>query len=309
MLPGVSVNQIRSVVWPIFVRGADSTLIPIGSASVIGACGKHAILVSAAHIITEGAKKIDNLHPRSHPSALFLPDESDIQTWKNIEIVALANFSDGSHEICSVNITSCAKGLDTAILFAVLKDGSNKICDTKLPIKSLGPGVGSEIFAVGYFDSKIIGGSDGVLQSKLSLFRGDVQENYIRGAGSCNWPCFKVSTPFHSGMSGGAILCRNKDGRYYLSGIISRDLSVIVGAETRGSGENAIAAKIYPMMGQQFPEEFLYSYYEEGKLISEKKSSLLDCVDGVLIEDFDRAQDHLKVKISEDDGLLYYAWH
>jgi len=108
-------------------------------------------------------------------------------------------------------------------------------------------------------------------------------------------------------MSGGAVISKADDGTLVICGVISSDSSTKEGQEKYGTGENAIASKIYPVLGLRFGEPVTYVYEDNGTRVSEKKECLIDFLDGVAVSDIDRAQDHLKIETSSN-GRLCYSW-
>ncbi len=316
-------EQLRSVVWPLIVKHNDGTREPQGSATVVGALGRHALLITAGHtlsaILRKDQQSATKLTSTPHPNNSSVDRE---HTWENVSLEVLATNEKGDYETCSVSHAGFSESTDAAILFVDVPEKSKHFIDTALPIRSLGPDVGEQIHAVGYFDFKdvtdqcvppfipeeVLGDLVGqFFDSKMSLFKGKVLATFEDGITINRWPCFQVSTPFHSGMSGGAVISVNSDGRLALCGVISSDISRSDANKEHGSGEHAISSKIYPMLGMNFGEKITYSYNENGTLVTEEKGNLFDFLDGVAVVDIDNAQDHLQFAIG-DDGLLRYEW-
>ncbi|GAB5509085.1 MAG: hypothetical protein Rhims3KO_04860 [Hyphomicrobiales bacterium] len=227
----------------------------------------------------------------------------------------------GNYAVCDVTHVGHSERTDTAVLFVDVPDGVDHMISTRLPIRSRGPLPDEKIYTVGYFDisdvteknwppflpKEILAPDIAFFDGRMSQFDGTVLDVFEEGEALNRWPCFQVSTPFHSGMSGGAILSIAKDGAVVLCGVISSDASTKEGQEKYGSGENAIASKIYPILGLRFGEALTYEYEENGTRVSEKKARLLDFLDGVAVVDIDHAQDHLQVEI-KSNGYLQYSW-
>ncbi|MEO0383067.1 MAG: hypothetical protein AAF234_05880 [Pseudomonadota bacterium] len=321
-IPGITTEQLRTIVWPLFMVEADGKKTPIGSATVIGAFGAHALLITAGHIL-QYAERVDDPRQWHHSSALqfFLPERSRNREWRQMSLHVMAGDETGNFAVCDVTHVGHSKSTDAAILFVDVPEGVDHRISTSLPIRSRGPLLDEKIYTVGYFDisdvtqkhwppflpKEILAPDLAFFDGRITHLDGTVLDVFEEGEALNRWPCFKVSTPFHSGMSGGAILSIAKDGALVLSGVISSDASTKEGQEKYGSGENAIASKIYPVLGLRFGEALTYEYEENESLVSEKKERLLDFLDGEAVVDIDHAQDHLQVEI-KSNGYLQYSW-
>jgi len=321
-------DKLKKVVVPILFKEKEKEYIQLGSGFVISAMGGHAVVITAAHVLDEAIKKssdkrkIKNVAPFIFDTSVQKAENND-----NDICVFFNSSTMGSGAIGTVSMAWGDKYSDLAVLMANIPADYGFKVDTKVTINSKGPSVNTDVIAVGYFglkDSTNKMAPPGLGSFLRNLFgftaitgkfskpiKGKVVELFNNGGIFTKTPCFRVDIPFHSGMSGGAII--DVSGEYpVVCGVISHDSSDKNSAQY-GTGEFAIASAIWPALLLELTVNgnyyLKYSYQtESGKSDPKTIKRLLDFIDEGIIQDVSDPINRLVNVKRKSNGSLSFQW-
>ncbi|MBI4426605.1 MAG: trypsin-like peptidase domain-containing protein [Candidatus Kerfeldbacteria bacterium] len=257
----MSISQkiaLQQVILPV-LASTPGKFIHLGSAFVIAALGRQALLMTAAHVIREGAQ-LDGHRPKHHPSALpQFVNSSNTQTFLRTAKLHVNYREDESKgHLADIVHTYINDPSDIALLAVGFPSHipEKVLFRSRLSLDSSPPAVGTSIIAAGYGDSKmsIINNSDSDLfvfgfQHKLDYRHGKVIELLGRNDPSfrCG-PGFRIDAAISSGMSGGPVLNKNYGDRIVACGINTSDISLSDARDATGSGMRATCQALWPAM-------------------------------------------------------------
>ena len=233
----------------------DGEHLHIGTGFVIAAMGRHAIVITAAHVL---ADVIDRATPRK--SRFLFPDGSKepMSAIAGDEYQHLVVFkSDQQTFIAEVTHAWGCKKSDLAVLCVDIPAAVDGLITQQFAINSAGPSVGDNVNIHGYFEIQDIsaemvpsgfgpllrhlsGGDLPVFaEGKQSSLSGRVVERFPEGVALVRSACFRVDQAFNSGMSGGPVI-HWVGGVPAVCGLISLDDS----DDAYGTGKWAIASEL-----------------------------------------------------------------
>ncbi len=253
--------MISEVVLPILFKGPDGSNVHLGTGFVIAAMGKHAIVVTAAHVLKEAISRTR----KRKASSIFQDGTKETMVARvrdDHELFVLFE-RNGRVHYGEVVISWGHVASDLALLCVDLPLDSDYLSSACMNINSRGPNIGEQICAYGYFDLEdrsvelippgfeaLFGPDTGrgpqFIEGKRSqTIFGKVVEVLPEGDIFIRHACFRADLPFHSGMSGGPVV-QIIDGNLVVCGVISSDSSA---DELRyGTGERAIASILEPLL-------------------------------------------------------------
>jgi hypothetical protein len=308
-MPTEVVREVQRVILPIIATGTrDGSFIPVGTAFVIRASGRQALLLSAAHNFTHIAEKIDRPFDTHHPCT---PQEFRVRSnginLKETKIQALFRERNGGGYFAQILHTYINTPGDIAACFAHFEDDipENVMFDKQLTIDTRPPTVGTPIIAAGYpsgllhhhvdYENSI---ATATYNHKLEWRHGKVQEGLLEGARGRSWPSFRCNTPFDAGMSGGPIINKTYGNEVVACGVICSDWSESPSTITQGSGLS-LASMLWTAMGIRI---------RNASLDDVDGPRLLDLQRKGHIDDRGKASDHIRIipGASDDDFHMVY---
>jgi hypothetical protein len=184
----------------------DLSPVLIGSAFIIKASGDRILAVSAAHCF-EGIRNILHPDPVHHASALpeFLPvpKEIDLKRVKGVYVLG------ASVAACPIEQAWWDRDTDLA-LFTVIPPGDNSVTFKEFLLDNTMPDVGDPVTMVGFGDMAVTPDANepqrGIMQRRLVVRLGRVEEVYPERYYMLKIPCVQTSVAVFSGMSGGMVL-------------------------------------------------------------------------------------------------------
>jgi hypothetical protein len=251
-----TIEQLRQLVVPLFAVTKSAEWHAIGTAFVVAALGRHALLVTAGHNLDYFRTLV--LPPsRQHPT---VPSLFKIRTPSKLELdgaelVALVS-KRGQFDVAVFGSASQVTCLDVALISVSLPEDT--VCDFErafaidttpaLPI-------GLPLTAIGYsglgassnqdWEKKVFTATAN--EGSLVARSGKVVSN-VEAGGANRFTGIYMSTPFDSGMSGGPVVeLRNEEP--FVRGVITSDLSEDRSNQAAGSGARAFASSIWMVAG------------------------------------------------------------
>ncbi len=249
-------EQLRQLVIPLFAITKGAVWHALGTAFVVSASGRHALLVTAGHNI-EYFRTLVFGPRREHPSLphfLWAIPPSKVEL-DGAEIVALVR-KRGRTELATLNATSQVLGLDLALLSVSLPEESDCGFERAFALDSTPTmPIGLPLIACGY--SGLTARSEQNWESSdftaeanegsLVMRKGKVLTN-VQVGGTNRFTGIYVSASFDSGMSGGPLVeLRNEEP--FVRAVISSDLSIDRANHAAGSGVRAFASAIWMLAG------------------------------------------------------------
>jgi hypothetical protein len=147
-------EKVKNVILPIVIEDPNGELTHIGTGFVICAMGKHAIIITAAHVLDEA---ITRAQPVRHQKLLVpIPETDGPKSLFDSDYKILVFFTLKNGHSVKVEVLKAYgdEGSDLAIMMVDIPEDIDLIIDTKLIVNSKGPKVESKIIAVGFFDVK-----------------------------------------------------------------------------------------------------------------------------------------------------------
>lgn len=254
---------LQQVIMPVVTVGLDGKFTAVGTGFLVCSLGRHGIILTAAHVMQQ-IQAIDRpykIHHSSTPNEfLTTTSESDALTRTRMLVLYRESLNSGHFaEIAHVYINN---PLDIALCSVTFPDHVPKHVKfgKKLAIDSSPPNVGTPIISAGYGDMEFtqicLGTADqaaaAMLDFQLDYRHGKILNVFPSGQRWPNpYPSFQIDAPISSGMSGGPIINKTYGNEIVACGVNVHDLSVAErnSFNKSGSGQNAIAAMLWPCMG------------------------------------------------------------
>jgi len=288
---------------------------PIGTAFVISMLDPNRMLLMTARHNLSWASEIDSKPPKSAVTSLFsVPTpykktigEPDGYEWL-VMINRVVDFSD-KEEVISHAIEAeifeaySSEYTDIAYIKAVSKIPIGEWQHLNETLHTAMPAEGTKVSAIGfhrtadltgYIECEEFPSGEGEIRNALwfatSMSNGVVEAVYPNGKNHIGWPCFQVSFPFHSGMSGGPVVTI-QDGKTVCCG-------VICSSRTRGDGsiEDSVASALWPSLMTPI-QETGYSFTLREGPPGPAKGRVLGLIQDGHIRDVSDAPQSLKVAI------------
>ena len=307
-LPNDLKRDLQRVLLPIMVTGEGGLLRPIGTGFVIGAFGRQALMMSAAHNFDE-IRALDRPWQRHHPTSLFYVEEMDA-VLRTTHMWASYRADQRRAFLARIEKVWISNPLDIALASIVLSDDVPQDVQfgVRLGIDTRPPAVGERIAALGYsgMQADELGSSTDYPYSyrvaqKLESREGRIAEVFATASPTGQpWPSFRCDVPFDSGMSGGPVV-RLSGEEPLVCGLIHADESIDGDDMGRGSGRNAVAAMLWPSVITPVDVEM------DGT--EERLSSLLDLIRKGLVDDRGAAHDHVQIVRNVDGQTTGVGWH
>jgi hypothetical protein len=184
----------------------DGTPHLIGTAFVVHVEGSRAIAISAAHCF-EWVRKILDPAPAHHSSALpeFLPPpkELDLKHMRGLYVQG------GKTAGCTIESAVWDREADFAILTVVAPQDDPALFKDFFLLDDTVPAAGGEVSMIGFGEMKSTTDSNdstrGIMQRRLVIRIGRVEEVYPQGHYMLKAPCVQTSIAVFPGMSGGIV--------------------------------------------------------------------------------------------------------
>ena len=304
--------ELQKHVLPILVTLPGGIVECIGTGFIIFTKGRHAHLITAAHVIDE-IRKIDSPHPKHHLSTpkILLPE---VHRFELKRAKPRAIYFDGTtvHVAIIEAAMEMAKS-DIALCSIRLNDnvGSGVAFASRFALDTTPVGVEEPIIAIGYaaMKTKPIHTTEEWLEFAFeagwACDRGKVTAVYSdRGPTGQKGPCFAVDIPFKGGMSGGPVFTWDEKAPYVRGFVMMGEERSDVASNRdreRDSVPFSLAGLIWPLM--LMPVDMPYP---NGTLRSER--CLLDLEKEGAIIDRGRAHDHVKYARGSDLQIVRAHW-
>ena len=249
-------EQLRQLIIPLFAVTNDATWHALGTAFVIAALGRHALLVTAAHNL-DHFRSIVSPPPRHHPGmpSILVPPTPTKIVVDGPELIGIVK-KRGKLETATLGAASMIPGIDVALLSLTLAEDTECSFERAFALDStpVVP-VGTPITAFGYPSLKVSSQQDWdkkvfmatVNEGSIVARRGEVLSNVEAGTEN-RFTGIYVSSPFDSGMSGGPVVELRND-EPFVRGVITSDLSEDPSNPSAGSGARAFASSIWLLAG------------------------------------------------------------
>ncbi|WP_375453625.1 trypsin-like peptidase domain-containing protein [uncultured Methylobacterium sp.] len=293
-------TALSYVVGPLLIDLPDRDVMVCGTCFIVAAMGEYAIGVTATHAVQYATAQDTPSRVAPHPSSVFQFDETR-KEWRKVKIITHVKHDDVPPFMSYA--LEAAQGYsrsDVDVCFLLLKAEEQPTLEIRRRIGLLSepPSVGDKVLVVGYFDSEAkashkiaVGGGAAFIavNAKFQCVEASVTDVYHDGVRHLKFPCFQVSTPFYSGMSGGCVL-KEKDGQWLACGVVCSDFNFGDDA----SGEHALAAQLWPALFTSLGETRKYAYHDEnGGLVERDVKVIYDFVDAGAITDLSDALQHV----------------
>lgn len=237
------------MVVPLYEQRSNAEWKGLGSASIIAASGRSAIILTARHVLEHLVEEVLRAKPAypklSGVSAIIGSASADDRFIAEVQQVQISGLSD--------------------IAFAVLAAPEGKQFRSRLAVDPSPVVTGTAIKAVGYTGLPIEHNLDYENEQYRALLNlhYDVREASViercDSSRRLKWPVFKVATGFDSTMSGGPIV-EIRGNESVIRGVICSDMS-IESDLSRGSGVEAWASEIWPLL--MMPYELDFEFFEK----------------------------------------------
>ncbi|MET3836297.1 hypothetical protein ABIB58_001639 [Brevundimonas sp. UYEF29] len=222
-------DEARDVVVAIICLNQQGEPTQIGSGFFVRSEGSRALIVTAAHVITEGVRAFQNSRRRirahsTTPSDFLAPEVVSAASSDLRVIVTNGHRAD----LCLVAHIAWDEASDLAVLAIVPSDDSViDLFDSRLDVAESDPRVGDIIGVIGYaeFETNRDEGdiSKGILRRRMLIRIGKALEVHQGGFMRVTVPCVEGSMPTFSGMSGGAAFVLPALGENFrVFGLLSR---------------------------------------------------------------------------------------
>ena len=250
---------LQQVILPVLAGAPAGRLVHLGTAFVVVALGRQALLMTAAHVVRE-AIRLEERRAKHHPTVPpeFLGAKVTKETLRAVNLYVSYRENDTTGHLASVAHTYINDPSDIALL--VVEFGTdipaNVLFISRLALDSSPPSTGTPIIAAGYGDSKMELSTDldsglgtARFNHKLDYRHGNIIELLGRKDPSFRFgPGFRVNTAISSGMSGGPVLNKNYGDQVVACGINTSDISLSDSNEGSGSGVRATCQALWPAM-------------------------------------------------------------
>lgn len=244
----------------------------VGSGFIVGAHDEFAFAITAKHVLT-GAASIQR-PPRHVPSAIFIPENSNLPSIKESDLRACFLTSENADLLFTRHL-GFNNELDIACgIFEAQGIFKTQFKPSSVLIDARVPNIGDVVHMI-TLDKLLISnyspptnltgaGLSFSLNRRVSIRVGTVTKVYPQGYRQHKFPCFSTSIPAEPGMSGGMVFIPEDNKPISICGIVSSDFSI---EESRTdntiSGESLIASA-WPALSLPLPE----SYYADATLKS-----------------------------------------
>jgi hypothetical protein len=297
--------QLQKLILPIVATQLDGTVSCVGTGFLIVANGRHAHMVTAAHVV-DHLRKIENPYSRHHPSTpeFFRPQVFRFELRRTIP---RAMYYDGETGRKAV-IEACLDMPKTDLALCRIRFEDDVPEDiqfqTRFGIDTSPVKVGDRIIAIGYSE-----------MNTSAIRQGDNSE-LIFGA---NWECpigkvtavcpgrgrtdneyhtFFLDIPLKPGMSGGPVMTEGEDGPH-VRGVVRSDLTDQMVADD--AAPTALAAMLWPIMLAPLTPPDRDGTITEGK-------TLLDLQREGVIIDRGNASAHVRCTRGENGQVTGAHW-
>ena len=250
---------LQQVILPIIATRRDGSFTAVGTGFVICVLGRQALMLSAAHVLRQviTIDRPHNIHHSSTPPE-FLVTKAQDTPLKQTRMWALYRESLSKGHLAEILVVYINDPLDIALCTVSFSDDvpEHVAFLKKLTIDSSPPKIGMPIIAAGYGDMRVDqnnlgseqGGATARLNFQLDYRHGTILDTFPNGQPWPNpWPSFQIDTPISSGMSGGPVINKTYGDIIVACGINMFDRSTA--SNGSASGQNAIAAMLWPCMG------------------------------------------------------------
>ncbi len=199
-------DPLNKFLLSLLVVGDDLVPQLIGTAFIVQSSGSRAIAISAAHCFEEMRKILHPdlpYHSSTLPEFRPIPKEIDLKRVK-----ALYVFGERSG-FCAIELAVWDSSKDLAVLTVIAPQEAPDLFEAFLWLDDGVPAVGDEVTMIGFGEMKTIPDGcrqdHGIIQRRLILRIGRVEEVYLQGYYMLKAPCVQTSIAVFPGMSGGVV--------------------------------------------------------------------------------------------------------
>jgi hypothetical protein len=300
-------ENIEQVMFPLFAVTSDAKWHPVGTAFVVATFEDgYALLFTAAHNL-KYVMHLDKPYSSEHPTTPieFLKKKANSnRVLEKTNLYALVKY-DEEPFLAALYQAQTLGGSDLGAFMLRLDPRKKKAFKLRFAINSAPVELGKRLTAFGYkkmqfrwveepnydenrFDIEIGYGGPGSKD-------GRVTQLCPKGIGINKWPGYLTNIPIDSGMSGGPLI--DFDGEIpTVRGIIGADISLESNEQSVGSGIQAFASALHPILAMEFPIQVR----KDGKIVP--TNSILDMAANGIIQDVGEPKKHFKkFKVGEND--------
>lgn len=222
-----------------------------------------ALVATAKHVLTEGVSQFQGLGRANAPSAIFVPDRTNVSTEPEyLKAVWLGGRSAG---LLNIHFASYNGSADLAVCVIGPQEHEPPPFDPRsVPFHTELPSVGDpaqmvSIDAMSVAESEPPGDRTGqgqilTISRRLSIRLGVVTGVFPHGLRQYRWPCFTTSIPAEPGMSGGYV-CIPKPGTTVAAcGVVCADSSSDEARINQSLAGESIIGCTWPALGLPLPK-------------------------------------------------------
>ena len=206
-VPGVP-HQFSKTIMPVVAYRNDQIRL-LGTCFAISDQG---LVITARHVLDEAIKIMDwsSDTPPENPwwvGAIYVSEPSEVDD--------VPDLLGGILAANRIHTTNLSNGLDIGVMHLNLPVRTSDSKPISLPALGLSPAlprIGDHCFSAGYHSMNIHSSANvHTIEQSFSLSSGIIEEIHFpcRDKSSLNFPCFRTSSRFDSGMSGAPIMADN----------------------------------------------------------------------------------------------------
>lgn len=286
----------------------------VGTGFIIANGPGFAAVLTAKHVLTEGALRKQRPKRRSAPSALFVPEHSEIPSIEPKDLKALWQ---GTYNSLSMDCVYAhyTNDLDIACcLIATQGDNEEKkFRPTTIPIDTTIPKKGDvvHLISLAALGSTTVALDKSIrednmtrqhtITSGVSFRMGVVTGVYLQGYRQFRWPCFTTSIPAEPGMSGGFVTIFRDYEPVTACGVVCADCSSEESRRDLKLSGNSVIACSWTALGMPLPTTIPTPTAERQSIYDFMRSGLMPVASGGI--------DHLDIQPMDDGGYSIKLKH
>jgi hypothetical protein len=253
------VNEYRPALTSFIAFGPSGKDGLLGTGFVIGRGEDFAFVMTAKHVLSQGAFKIQIPHPRFDPSSFFIPKSATLPKISPEYLKLLWADSNNATMIDCLDLIY-NDSIDIACCLVSAQAGEKNVFKPNvLPLDIRIPSVGDVIHMVSH-SAMSMSSDNRTIKKTLSVKRtvniriGVVTGVYPKGHRQYKWPCFTTSIPAEPGMSGGFITYPEDGKPVSACGVVCADASSDEARRKHTVSGESIIACVWTSLGMTLPE-------------------------------------------------------
>jgi len=254
------VDDLRPALIAFVSFSPDGDAKIVGTGFIIAGDPKAALVVTAKHVLLEGAFRIQYPHPKFDPTSHFIPEKltrPSIEP-KDMKIVWMDSNNGLMMDVWHLNYNDTSDIACCVVTYQESDEGLFK--PTSLPIDTTVPSVDDLIYMVSL--DNLTNSTEHVdkesrrmkLSRRMSIRCGVVTGIHPKGFRQYRWPCFTTSIPAAPGMSGGLVALPKEGKTFAACGIVCADNSPEEARSDYSICGESVIASAWSMLGMKLPE-------------------------------------------------------